>query len=135
MGKPWIPAILMLLLLLPPASGLARDLPHGTWWADPGIADQLQLNPQEVQQLDRLYTESRARMIDIKSAVEGEQRAYQMLLESENLDEAAISRQVQRLEQARSQLSKERAHFMLEVRRILGPKRFQELKAIYQKSR
>jgi hypothetical protein len=135
MGKLLSRAILLLLLILPATAALAEKLPGGIWWKDPAIARRLQLKPQEVQQLERLYAESRRRMIGLKSDVEREQRAYQQLMEGKNLDETAVNRQVRRLEQARSQLANERSYFMLEVRKILGHQRFQELKAIYQKSR
>jgi Spy/CpxP family protein refolding chaperone len=135
MGKLVFRAIPLLLLILTATAALADKLPGGVWWKDQAIARRLQLSPQEAQQLDRLYADSRRRMIGLKNDVEREQRAYQRLMEGKNLDEAAVNRQVQQLEKARSQLAKERSYFMLEVRKILGHQRFQELKAIYQKSR
>ena len=135
MGKLLIRALVLLLLVAPAAAALADSLPKGIWWRDPAIARQLRRTPGEVQQLDRLYDESRRRMIDLKGTVEQAQRSYQQLMERRNLDEPAVRRQGQQLEQSRSRLANERSHFMLEVRKILGHERFQELKSIYERSR
>jgi Spy/CpxP family protein refolding chaperone len=47
------------------------------------------------------------------------------------LDESAINRQLKKLEKARSNLNEARSRFVLQVRKILGPDRFQRLQQIY----
>jgi len=74
-------------------------------------------------------------MIDLKNRVEKEQFEYQNLIESQTLDEAAINRQLQRLEQARTELNEERSQFIVGIRRILGRDRFQRLQQIYAETR
>ncbi len=127
-----LPAVLAIAIVLGALSAFAQEVPPGTWWRDPGIAGELQLTPDDVQRLDRLYTKSRRRLIDLKNDVEKEQFEYQNLLEKKNLDEKAVNRQFEKLEKARTRLSEERSRFMVEVRKILGYERFQRLKAIYR---
>ena len=124
---------LVTLLLLAPLAA-AQSMPGGKWWKDPGIAKELQLTPGEVKQFDKLFVESRRRMIELKNQVEKEQFEYQNLMESKTLDEAAVNRQLQKLDQARSELNEERSRFVVAVRKILGSERFQRLQQIYAES-
>ncbi|MGD9018327.1 MAG: periplasmic heavy metal sensor [Desulfobacterales bacterium] len=111
----------------------AQDVPSGKWWKDPRIAKELNLTSGETNQLDRLFTSSRRRLIDLKSRVEKEQFEYQDAIEKKTLDEAAVGRQFQRLEKARTSLAEERNKFVVGVRKILGYERFQLLKDIYRR--
>ena len=74
-------------------------------------------------------------MIEIKSRVEAEQFKLQTVLEKEDLDDAAINAQYNRLEEARALLSKERFGFFVEARKIIGPQRFHQLMEIYKERR
>lgn len=126
-------ALVTLLLLAPLAA--AQTMPGGKWWKDPDIARELNLTSGEVKQLDKLFVKSRREMIELKNRVEKEQFEYQNLMESKTLDESAINRQLQKLEQARSELNEERSRFVVAVRKILGSERFQRLQQIYAESR
>ena len=132
MVKPLI--VICLILLIPvwaPPAG-AQSEPSGKWWHDPGIKAELKLQNSEIKRLDRLFNQSRRRLIDLKNKVEKAQFEYQRLMEAEPLDERAVNRQFGQLEKARSQLASERSRFLVEVRKILGHERFQRLKRIYQ---
>jgi len=124
-----IPLIIVLILA---SWALAQPMPSGKWWKDPGIAKALDLTSRDVQQLDNLFVQSRRRMIELKNQVEKEQFEYQTLIESQNLDEKAVNRQLRKLEKARSDLNEERSRFVLGVRKILGHNRFQRLQQIYR---
>jgi Spy/CpxP family protein refolding chaperone len=123
------------LLLLAPAltaATFAQSEPSGKWWHDPAIRAELKLTDGEIKQLDRLFKKSRRRLIELKNKVEKAQFEYQSLMEAEPLDEKAVNRQFAQLEKARSQLASERSRFLVEVRKILGHNRFQQLKQIYR---
>jgi Spy/CpxP family protein refolding chaperone len=132
MFKQLIASCLLLLVpaLVPAAS--AQSEPSGKWWYDPGIKADLNLTDGEVKRLDRLFQDSRRRLIDLKSKVEEAQFEYQNLMEADPLDEKAVNRQFAQLEKARSQLASERSRFLVGVRKILGHDRFQRLKLIYK---
>lgn len=132
MLKHWIAGITLIIvsaLLAPLAMG--QSMAGGKWWKDPGIAKQLDLTSADVKKLDNLFAKSRRKMIDLKNRVEKEQFEYQTLMESRTLDEAAVNRQLQKLERARSELNEERARFVVGIRKILGSDRFQRLQQIY----
>lgn len=124
---------LLTLAFLGAGSAAAQDISSGKWWKNPRIAKELKLTSGDVGQLDRLFTSSRRRLIQLKNAVEKEQFEYQNLMEKPNLDEAAVRRQFRRLEEARTRLSEEKSQFMVGVRKILGAQRFQMLKDIYRR--
>ena len=129
------PLIIICLLLLTPVFAApvdAQSEPSGKWWYDPGIKAELKLQDGEIKRLDRLFNQSRRRLIDLKNKVEKAQFDYQRLMEAEPLDEKAVNRQFAQLEKARSQLASERSRFLVEVRKILGHQRFQRLKQIYR---
>lgn len=104
----------------------------GRWWDTPEVAEALKLNEGEVNQLNQAYEAYSLRMIEIKSRVETEQFKLQTVLEKEDLDEAAINAQYNRLEEVRALLSKERFGFFVEARKIIGPQRFHQLMEIYK---
>jgi Spy/CpxP family protein refolding chaperone len=110
---------------------MGQTMPSGKWWRDPGIAKQLNLTSADVNKLDDLFVKSRRQLIDLKNDVEKESFEYQTLMESKTLDEAAVNRQLRKLDKARSELNEEIASFVVGVRKILGPERFQRLQQIY----
>ena len=132
MTKHCMAGITLIIVLILASWALAQPMPSGKWWKDPGIAKALDLTSRDVQQLDNLFVQSRRRMIELKNQVEKEQFEYQTLIESQNLDEKAINRQLRKLEKARSDLNEERSRFVLGVRKILGHNRFQRLQQIYR---
>ena len=109
------------------ALALAQEGPRGLWWRSPEIVSTLNLTDNEIQQLERAFEASRMRMIESKSRVEAEQAKLQAILERRKLDEAAVNAQHQKLEQARTTLANERFAFFVEVRKIIGHDRFQQL--------
>jgi Spy/CpxP family protein refolding chaperone len=124
--------LIVILALAPLAK--SQTMPSGKWWKDPEFIKELRLTPGDDQKLDKLFVKYRRRMIDLTNQVEKEQFEYQNLMEAPNLDEAAVNRQLQKLEEARTELYAEKNRFVVEVRKILGRDRFQKLVQLYSNS-
>ena len=124
--------LIVLLALAPLAMG--QTMPSGKWWKDPEFIKALRLTSDDDKKLDKLFVKYRRRMIDLANRVEKEQFEYQNLMEAPNLDEAAVNRQLQKLEEARTELYAEKNRFVVEVRKILGRDRFQKLVQLYSNS-
>jgi Spy/CpxP family protein refolding chaperone len=124
--------LIVVLALAPLAMG--QTMPSGKWWKDPEFIKALNLTSGDDKKLDKLFVKYRRRMIDLTNQVEKEQFEYQNLMEAPNLDEAAVNRQLQKLEEARTELYAEKNRFVVEVRKILGRDRFQKLVQIYSNS-
>ncbi|MEW5909987.1 MAG: periplasmic heavy metal sensor, partial [Thermodesulfobacteriota bacterium] len=125
-------SILAGLTLILSAAAFAQDVPPGKWWQDSRVTNRLNLSPSEVERLDQAYGESRRRLIQKKSDVEAQQFELESILEKKQFDERAAQQQFQKLESERMDLSKSRFQFLMEVRKILGPERFQNLKNFYE---
>jgi Spy/CpxP family protein refolding chaperone len=116
-----------LLLVLAGASAQAGGDYRGRWWHVPAVAEQLQLTETDIRQLDEAFETSRGRMIELKGRVEIEQGKLRALMERSDLNEVAILEQHRIQEAARKQLADARLEFLLEVRKIIGPNRFNQL--------
>jgi len=110
----------------------AQGKAAGRWWRLPGVSKELHLRQDEKDDLDDLFTESRRNLIRLKSEVERAQFDLDTLLDKGAVNDDAVRAQYNRLERARENLSKERFHFLLGVRRILGPERFDRLKRMHR---
>jgi len=135
MLKQFIAGIPLIFLLALAPLAMGQTMPSGKWWKDPGIVKQLNLTSGEAKQLDKLFVKSRRKLIELKNRVEKERFEYQTLMESQNLDESAVNRQLQKLEKARTAMNAETNRFVVKVRKILGHDRFQKLKRIYRSSK
>jgi Spy/CpxP family protein refolding chaperone len=124
--------LIVVLALAPLAMG--QTMPSGKWWKDPEFIKALNLTSGDDKKLDKLFVKYRRRMIDLTNQVEKEQFEYQNLMEAPNLDEAAVNRQLKKLEEARTELYAEKNRFVVEVRKILGRDRFQKLVQLYSNS-
>ena len=127
--------VVICIIITLPGAATAQDVPSGKWWRNSRMSRQLNLNDREIKQLDSAYIKNRRKLIQEKSRVETERFELENIIENESLDENAAIKQFDRLESKRENLSRSRFNFLLEVRKILGPDRFQDLKSLFQRSR
>jgi Spy/CpxP family protein refolding chaperone len=125
--------ILLTIYLITPVIAAGQDVPSGKWWYNPEIQKNLDLNKKEISKLDKLFAKSRRKLIKLKSEVEHEQFELDQLLGQKKVNDAKVKKQFQKLEKSRNQLANERLDFVIGVRNILGPDRFQQLKSNYRK--
>jgi Spy/CpxP family protein refolding chaperone len=102
--------ILLIIFLIAPLIAAGQDVPAG----------------------DKLFANSRRKLIKLKSAVENEQFELDQLLGQKKVNDAKVKKQFQKLEKARNKLANERLQFVIGVRNLLGPERFQQLKSNYR---
>ena len=109
-----------------------QKMPHGKWWRSPKATEKLNLSNEEKKQLDEKFLESRRKLIDLKATVEKEQLELDALMDKEPLNEKSVMERFKKLETARASLAAERFGFILEVRKIIGLERFQQLKTTFK---
>ena len=124
--------ILLAIYLITPVIAAGQDVPSGKWWYNPKIQKNLDLSKKEIKKLDNLFAKSRRKLIKLKSEVENEQFELDQLLGQKKVDDAKVKKQFQKLEKSRNKLANERLEFVIGVRNILGPDRFQQLKSNYK---
>ena len=127
--------ILLVIFIIAPVIAAGQDVPAGKWWYNPKIKKNLNLNKKEIGKLDKLFANSRRKLIKLKSEVEHEQFELDQQLGQKKVNDAAVKKQFQKLEKARKNLANERLQFVIGVRNILGAERFQLLKSNYKKWR
>ena len=125
--------ILLIIFLIAPVIAAGQDVPTGKWWYNPKIQKNLNLSDNEVGKLDKLFANSRRKLIKFKSEVEHQQFELDQLLNQKTVNDAKVKKQFQKLEKARNKLANERLQFVIGVRNLLGPDRFQQLKSNYNK--
>ena len=128
--KAWF--VLVLLVVFLPSTLLAQEMMYGQWWNNKAVTDELQLTDGERKILGEKYTESRRKMIDLKSEVEKERLELDIVLDKQDANKGQIIERYDSLENARKKLSKERFGMILEVREIIGVERFQALKTMHR---
>lgn len=126
---------LLVLMLFPLTAMGQKSMPHGKWWYSENIVKKLDLTKGEINLLDNIYTQSRRKLIELKSEVEKERFEYETLMESEDMKESEVMSQAKKLETVRAKLSTERSRFLLEVRKVLGAERFRKLKSSFKEMR
>ena len=124
--------ILLIIFLIAPVIAAGQDVPTGKWWYNPKIQKNLNLSKNEVGKLDKLFANSRRKLIKLKSEVEHEQFELDQLLGQKTVNDAKVKKQFQKLEKARNKLANERLQFVIGVRNLLGLDRFQQLKSNYK---
>ena len=125
-------ALIFFGLVLSTSTAIAQDAPSGRWWRSSRVVQELNLTSGEKQRLEDAYRDSRRKLIQKKSRVEAEQFELENLMERRKIDEGAIRAQNRKLEKARSELADERFAFVIEVRKIIGHDRFQQLVEIHR---
>lgn len=119
---------LLFLLVCLPSTLMAQGMMPGKWWHNRSVYQELGLSDEETKILDEKYNASRRSMIDLKSEVERQRFELDLLLNNPESDKQEIRDRFEKLEQARTKLSKERFEMFMTIRDTIGAERFQELK-------
>ena len=133
MLKKAIGTLLLLAIILVPMAALGQMLPEGKWWRDPRVVKQLGLSEEQVASLDEAAIQQHRVLMKLKNAVQQEQFELGVLIERADLDEAAVMKQVRKVEKEKAALA---AHFwrmVLDVRKIVGHETYMKIKARAEK--
>ena len=117
----------LFLVLAISLQATAQDVPPGKWWRDPGVVKSLELTDSQVKALENAYTKSRRNLIKQKSRMESEQFELQNMFDRKNVDEKAVEQQYLNVEKARKDLSTEQFKYIMEVRKIIGYDKYNQL--------
>lgn len=100
----------------------------GSWWENPRIAEQIGLNDQQKQQLEKISLASRLKTIDLRADLEKQQVILEPMLQTYHPDEEQVLAQVEKVSQARAALEKEHIQTMLVTRNVLTEDQWNKLK-------
>jgi len=132
MYKKTLALLLLIAFLLLPSISEAKEIPPGRWWRIPYFSEPLQITESQQNDLDALFDYNRNRLAELKRELEQEKRDLTRMLEQEHLNETATLGQMKQLESTRTLLAATHFSYSLEVRKLLGHDRFQQLKTLYR---
>ena len=102
---------------------------HGRWWNNPKIAEELKLTDEQKKAFDATLLEHRETLIDLRGNVEKAELAMEPLIRDDQPNEAKILAQIDKLAQARAELEKANARYLLAIRSKLTPEQWKQVQA------
>lgn len=113
----------------PPMERALQRGPGGRWWNNREMAQKLSLNSDQQKRMDDIFQQNRLKLIDLNATLQKEEITLEPLVASDAPDEPKILSQIDRVAQARAELEKANARFLLGIRRVLTHEQWTKLQA------
>jgi Spy/CpxP family protein refolding chaperone len=113
----------------PPMERSLMPGPPGRWWNNPQMVQKLALNADQQKKMDDIFQQNRLRLIDLNATLQKEEVTLEPLVGADQPDETRILAQIDKVAQARAELEKANARFLLGIRRVLTPDQWKKLQA------
>lgn len=88
----------------------------GRWWDDKHVAKGLKLRPDQKTRMDSIFETSRPALVKSLQDYQQAQGHLEEMYRSKSLDENTLYSQIDKVNQARAELSKVYTHYMLQIR-------------------
>jgi Spy/CpxP family protein refolding chaperone len=129
-------AVALAMLLGLDASGLFAQAPaDGKWWKRPRVARQLDLSSDQVAQLEKIFAQTKPKLIDLRAEFEKKQFDYDQAMQNDDVDRKELETKIEAREQARASLQKELALMELDMKKVLSPAQREKLVEMREKAR
>ncbi len=102
---------------------------HGRWWNNPKIAERLKLTDEQRKAFDAILLEHRKKLIDLRASLEKQELEMDPLIRADQPNEGRILSQIDKVAQARAELEKANARFLLAIRSRLTPDQWKQMEA------
>jgi Spy/CpxP family protein refolding chaperone len=107
-------------------SGLQLGL-GGRWWDDHKTVRKLNLRPDQQHRMDDIFETNKPTLLTLFSNLQREETHLASLPPTDLQDESKVFAAIDRVSHARSDLEKENAHMLLQIRQQLDPNQLQTL--------
>ena len=97
---------------------------HGRWWNNPKVVERLKLTDEQRKAFDGILLDHRAKLIDLRASLEKAELTLEPLMSDDSPNEAKILAQIDKVAQARAELEKANAGFLLAIRAKLTPEQW-----------
>jgi Spy/CpxP family protein refolding chaperone len=108
---------------------MERAMPQGRWWNNPEMVQKLSVTADQQKKMDEIFQQNRLRLIDLNASVQREEVTMEPLMAADTPDEPKILAQIDKIAQARAELEKANARFLLGIRRVLTQEQRKKLRA------
>jgi len=102
---------------------------HGRWWNNPKVAARLKLTDEQRKAFDGILLSHREKLIDLRASLAKAELGMEPLMGQDQPNEGAILAQIDKVAQARAELEKANARFLLEIRSKLTPEQWKLVQA------
>ncbi len=109
--------------------------PEGQFWNNPRIVERLKLTDDQRKAMDGILQEHRMTLIDLRANVEKAEVEMQPLMRADEPNESAILAQIDKIAQARAELEKGNARFLLAIRSKLTPDQWKQVQQFRESDR
>ena len=94
---------------------------NGRWWDDHKTVKKLTLRPDQQQRMDTIFEANKPVLMNLYTNLQREETHLATLPPSDLQDETKVFAAIDRVSQARTDLEKEKVHYLLQIRAQLDP--------------
>ena len=102
---------------------------HGRWWNNPKVIERLKLTDAQRKAMDDTLQHHRESLIDLRGSLEKSELELEPMMKEDQPNESQVLAQIDKVAQARAELEKANARFLLEVRSKLTPEQWKQMQA------
>jgi len=103
---------------------------NGQFWNNPNVVTQLSLSDDQRKAMDGILQEHRMKLVDLEASLKKAELGMEPLMKADAPDQAAILTQIDKVAQARAELEKANARFLLALRGKLTPDQWKQLQTM-----
>ena len=103
---------------------------HGRWWNNPMMVEKLKLTDDQRKAMDAIMLAHREKLIDLRANLDKAELVLEPMMRDDQPNEAGILAQIDKVAQARADLEKANARFLLALRGKLTPDQWKTLQAL-----
>lgn len=100
---------------------------RGRFWNNPKVVDALKLSDDQRKAMDDILQQHLETLVDLRANAEKAELALRPLINADQLDESRILAQIDQVAQARAELFKANARFLLAIRGKLTPDQWKQV--------
>jgi len=100
---------------------------HGHWWNNPQMVEKLKLTDEQRKAMDAILLEHREKLVDLHASLDKAELQMEPLMRNDQPNEGQILAQIDKIAQARADLEKANARFLLAIRGKLTPEQWKTL--------
>ena len=100
---------------------------QGRWWNNPQTIDQLKLTDEQRRAMDDILMQHREKLIDLRANLQKAELELEPLMKGDQPNETKLTSQIDKVAQARAELEKANARFLLAIRGKLTPEQWKQL--------
>ena len=102
---------------------------QGRWWNNPHMVAELKLTDEQRKSMDDILLAHRERLIDLRASLQKAELELEPLIKNDQPNEGRILAQIDKVAQARAELEKANARFLLAIRNKLTPEQCKQVQA------